>query len=135
MSRRRAPVPPYNPLEQIDASSLGRPDPEDPAQGVQSGEKPPLRGHRLPTLRVGLPHERKHEFESFCHRLGGSLGCSIPPSQLLRVCLNALMACEQALSHEAKTLGPLRRPPNDDAEAMLRLDHTLQELVTRAFRS
>lgn len=135
MSKRHAPAPPYNPLEQIDARMLGRPEPEGATSSVEPEERPQSHRNRLPTLRVGLPRERKRAFESFCHRLGGSLGCSIPPSQLLRVCINALMACEQALSHEATSLDPLRRPPNDDAEAMQRLDNTLQELVTRALGS
>ena len=135
MSKRHAPAPPYNPLEQIDVRMLVSPEHAKPASSVAPEEKPNVHRNRLPTLRVGLPRERKREFESFCHRLGGSLGCSIPPSQLLRVCLNALVACEQALSHEAELLGPLRRPPNDDAEAMQRLDQALQELVIRALRS
>lgn len=138
MSKRPKPIQPYNPLQEISVDSLTRPIETPSRQNhVQSTEltAPDSRRRRLPTLRVGLPLEKKRTFEMFCHRLGGSLDCSIPPSQMLRVCMELLLAHERHLHEHSHMLRPIARPPNDDAERMRELDNALQALVLRALRT
>lgn len=146
MNRQREPASPYNPLETL----LPRKSQPEPRAAVRA-EAPPAaseqdphaspgavsasRPSRMPCIRVGLRAERKLDFERFCHELGGQLGASLPPSQLLRVCCGLMLAHREAFLAEARAVGPLSRPPNDDHAAMRRFERVLVEMVLRGLRS
>lgn len=145
MSRRREPLSPYNPLEQFRSrpgpspvnttgSAAAVPNPEPAAAVVPGSLRPGRPARRLPCLRVGMHADRKRAFEQLCHRLGGSLDASLPPSQVLRVCCEMLLAHQDVLLGEAHGLGPLTRPPNDDQAAMRRFESTLMGLLLRGLR-
>lgn len=149
MSRRREPQSPYNPLEHLrPQASTGhtplpdsvRSEPPLPLKRPRTAlsESAPLhtttRPRRLPCVRVGLTPDRKRAFEQLCHRLGGSLDASLPPSQVLRVCCELLLEHQDVLLSEAHALRPLPRPPNDDHAAMRRFEERLRTFVLRVLR-
>lgn len=149
MSRRREPQSPYNPLEHLrpQGSVLHTPlpgssqsEPPLPLERPRTAlsESAPLhtttRPRRLPCVRVGLTPDRKRAFEQLCHRLGGSLDASLPPSQVLRVCCELLLEHQDVLLSEAHALRPLPRPPNDDHAAMRRFEERLRTFVLRVLR-
>ena len=79
--------------------------------------------------------DRKRSFERLCHRLGDALGCSLPPSQVLRVCAELLMQDAHGLQRAAEGVGPLRRPSNDDRHGMRRFEDSLADLVGKSLAS
>lgn len=147
MTRRREPQNPYNPLETL----RRRPGIQDERSASHAASGPAAARHdapttthqpaslprprRMPCIRVGLQPDRKLAFERLCHRLGGSLDASLPPSQVLRVCCELLLEHQDVLLSESHALGPLHRPPNDDHAAMRRFERALCELVLRGLRS
>lgn len=149
MSRRREPQSPYNPLEHLRPKTPTghtplpnsvRSEPPSPPERPRTApfESAPLcptaRPRRLPCVRVGLTPDRKRAFERLCHRLGGSLDASLPPSQVLRVCCELLLEHQDVLLSEAHALRPLPRPPNDDHAAMRRFEERLRTFVLRVLR-
>lgn len=141
MTRRREPQSPYNPLEHfrsaptdsVDALAAPRAAPPT-VNPAAASHGPTIRARRMPCIRVGLRPDRKLAFERFCHDLAGQLGTSLPPSQLLRVCCDLLVAHQDVFLSEAHTLRPLHRPPNDDHAAMRRFEQDLHTLVLRVLR-
>ena len=141
MTRRREPTSPYNPLEHLRSASSPSAEPRP----VPSAGQPPVaadpppsgastRARRMPCIRVGLRPDRKLAFERLCHELAGQLGTSLPPSQLLRVCCDLLVAHQDVFLTEAHALRSLHRPPNDDHAAMRRFEQELQTLLLRVLR-
>ena len=134
MAGRRRQQHPFSPLDGLATSELIRRVPESGVGGTPDVRPMPKSAEstRFGTLRTRVPSSDKRRFQALCSRLGETLDTPVCPSHVLRALVSLCHDIEPNLLLEARRSAGVRRPPNDEAEALKRFDHAIRTLIHRA---
>lgn len=82
--------------------------------------------------RVLLTPQEEQALEDLVGGLARTLRTSLKTSHVLRAAIAALLRAEDDLLRQARTIGPLTRPPNGSASAIASFERALADLIVCA---
>lgn len=84
--------------------------------------------------RVLLTFSEEREIERLVARIAEELGTPVKLSHMLRAYMTLLLHAENEIVKRAHQVGPLHRPSNGDALALVRFEQRLAQILSAAFR-
>lgn len=85
-------------------------------------------------LKFQVSHPEQLDIMRVVHRFAGELETSVDWSHVARAMMLLLRHAEQELLKHARRNGPLIRPPNYDAPALAEFEHSIAQILIRAFQ-
>src|SRR5438552_13398800 len=85
--------------------------------------------------RVLLTPTEEWELEGMIRDMAAQLRTPVKPSHILRATVTLLRHSGEELIKQARRVGPLKRPPNNDAMALAAFEHYLTQVIDSAIRN